>query len=112
MVQIQHDRFPYETSYELKEMLSEEGQDEVLASHSGSSGDEYKNHDESICLGDGLYSFLFYDSYGDGFYGEYSLTLLTGEQSSNETGTLHTLDMVNRSCFAFHLTEERLSRNA
>ena len=51
----------------------------MIARHSGSIGDEYKNHDESICLGDGLYSFSLYDSYGDGFSGQYSLVLVTGE---------------------------------
>ena len=79
MIQIQYDSYPEETSYELMEMVSEEGQDEVIARHKGSTGDEYKNHDESICLGNGLYSFSLYDSYGDGFGGEYSLALLTGE---------------------------------
>jgi len=59
--------------------VSEEGQENDLASvasHSGSYGD--KTHEESICLDDGLYSFSFYDSYGDGFSGRYSLTLGRG----------------------------------
>ena len=79
MVQIQYDSYPEETSYELMEMVSGEGKEQVLASHSGSRGDADKTHDESICLGDGLYSFSFFDDYGDGFGGEYSLALLTGE---------------------------------
>ncbi|EJK70207.1 hypothetical protein THAOC_08452, partial [Thalassiosira oceanica] len=54
-----------------------DGQETELASHRGSYGDN--NHEESICLDDGLYSFTFYDSYGDGFNGEFSLTLVPGE---------------------------------
>ncbi|EJK44594.1 hypothetical protein THAOC_36855, partial [Thalassiosira oceanica] len=77
MIQIQYDSYSEETSYKLEKMASDDGQETELASHSGSAGD--KNHEESICLGDGLYSFSFYDSYGDGFNGEYSLTLVPGE---------------------------------
>ncbi|EJK50166.1 hypothetical protein THAOC_30892 [Thalassiosira oceanica] len=78
MIQIQYDSFPGETSFDLKKIVSEEGQETELASyHSGSAGD--KNYDESICLGDGLYHFSLYDSYGDGFNGEYSLKLMPGE---------------------------------
>ncbi|EJK68227.1 hypothetical protein THAOC_10614, partial [Thalassiosira oceanica] len=77
MIQIQYDPYPEETSYELEKIASEDGQETELASHSGSARD--KNHEESICLEDGLYSFSFYDSYGDGFNGEYSLTLKPGE---------------------------------
>ena len=95
MIQIQYDVYPHETSYELwklppstsfklrKLVSSEETQKTLLASHKGSTGDAYKTHEESICLGDGLYSFSFYDSFGDGFGGRYSLTLVTGRQSSN-----------------------------
>ncbi|EJK67638.1 hypothetical protein THAOC_11302, partial [Thalassiosira oceanica] len=79
MLQIQYDSFPGETSFELKKIVLEHGQETVLAIHGGvgSAGDE--NHEESICLGDGLYSFSLHDSSGDGFNGEYSLTLLPGE---------------------------------
>ncbi|EJK48422.1 hypothetical protein THAOC_32778, partial [Thalassiosira oceanica] len=73
MIQIQYDSYPGETSYELEKIASEDGQETKLASHSGSYGDN--DHEESICLGDGLYSFSFYDSFGDGFNGEYNLTL-------------------------------------
>ncbi|EJK55234.1 hypothetical protein THAOC_25051, partial [Thalassiosira oceanica] len=72
-----YDSYPDETSYKLEKIASEDGQETELASHSGSAGD--KNHEESICLDDGLYSFSFYDSHGDGFNGEYSLTLVPGE---------------------------------
>ncbi|EJK76420.1 hypothetical protein THAOC_01817, partial [Thalassiosira oceanica] len=72
-----YDSYPSETSYKLEKIASEDGQETELTSHSGSTGD--KNHEESICLDDGLYSFSFYDSYGDGFNGEYSLTLVPGE---------------------------------
>ena len=77
MIQIQYDSFPWETSFELKKIVSEDRQETEFASHSGSDGD--KNYDESICLVDGMYSFSFYDSYGDGFRGVYSLTLESGE---------------------------------
>ncbi|EJK54860.1 hypothetical protein THAOC_25475, partial [Thalassiosira oceanica] len=77
MIQIQYDSYPGETSYELEKIASEDGQETKLASHSGSYGDN--DHEESICLGDGLYSFSIYDSFGDGFNGEYSLTLVPGE---------------------------------
>jgi len=77
MIKIQYDRYPDETSYELEKIASEDGQETEVASHSGSVGDE--NREETICLDDGLYSFSFYDSYCDGFRGEYSLTLVTGE---------------------------------
>ncbi|EJK54106.1 hypothetical protein THAOC_26335, partial [Thalassiosira oceanica] len=72
-----YDSYPDETSYKLVKIASEDGQETELASHSGSTGDN--NHEESICLDDGLYSFSFYDSFGDGFSGEYSLTLVPGE---------------------------------
>ena len=83
IISIVYDSYPEETSYELKKVVPEtwpmEWQETDLAHHhSGSSGD--KTHEESFCLDDGLYSFSFYDSYGDGFTGRYSLYLVwTGE---------------------------------
>ncbi|EJK45826.1 hypothetical protein THAOC_35539, partial [Thalassiosira oceanica] len=77
LIKIQYDSYPEETSYKLEMIASEDEQETKLASHSGSYGDN--DHYESICLGDGLYSFSLYDSYGDGFDGEYSLTLVPGE---------------------------------
>jgi len=82
MIQIQYNFYPDAISFELKKIVLEHGQETVLAIHGGvggvgSAGDE--NLEESICLGDGLYSFSLYDSSGIGFYSEYSLTLLPGE---------------------------------
>ncbi|EJK67370.1 hypothetical protein THAOC_11607, partial [Thalassiosira oceanica] len=64
MIQIQYDSYPDETSFELKKIVLEHGQETVLAIHGGvgSAGDE--SHEESICLGDGLYSFSLHDSLG------------------------------------------------
>ncbi|EJK49619.1 hypothetical protein THAOC_31484, partial [Thalassiosira oceanica] len=77
VMSIVYDSYPEETSYKLEKIASEDGQQNISASISGPAGD--KNHEESICLDNGLYSFSLYDSYGDGFNGEYSLTLLPGE---------------------------------
>ncbi|EJK48933.1 hypothetical protein THAOC_32231, partial [Thalassiosira oceanica] len=79
MIRIQYDYYPGDTSYKLKKILSGEGQETEVASRSGSVAVQDENYDESICLGYGLYSFSFHDFYGDGFRGEYSLTLVSGE---------------------------------
>ena len=70
------DAFPLETSWQIEKIINS-GDNKVLKTFNGTSGEENELRNESMCLeGEQTYQFAIYDDYGDGIIapGHYNVT--------------------------------------
>lgn len=64
------DNYPEETSWNIQN-IKDSGNSVVLKTFNGTTDDAYELRNEYVCLGEGAYQFMIYDSNGDGICCEY-----------------------------------------